>query len=187
MKKTTIALLVASGLFVVLLGAAIYYQSSNFLYAASAVPILIVIFIPDIKSSQYIKPGRSNRVSLSKSGGADGPELLAITFEPGYVNWRKRIVYFAVADAFDAPTDGTNDAAAPDIIASLRVLKYDLLPARNNNRWIGIQLDNLKERSTSLAFSLDTVNRLAIPMDDIRELTNLNIVPSASIDKNMEA
>jgi hypothetical protein len=187
MKKTTIALLLASGLFVVLLGAAVYYQSSNFLYAASAVPILIVIFIPDIKSSQYIKPGRSNRVSLSKTGGADGPELLSITFEPGYVNWKRRIVYFAATDAFDAPTDGANAVTAPDIIASLRVLKYDLLPARDRNRWIGIQLDNLKERSTSLAFSLDTVNRLVIQMDDIRELTNVQLTPNASIDKNIGA
>jgi hypothetical protein len=188
MKKNTIALLIASALFVVLLGAAIFYQSSNFLYAASAVPILIVIFIPDIKSRQYIKPGRSKQVSLFKSGGADGPELLSISFELGYLNWKKKVVYFAAASAFDAPTEANAESvASSDIAASLSVLKYDLISSRHRNKWIGIKLDNLRQRSTSLNFSVDAVNRLVIHMDDIREYMDVNLVPSASIDKNIGA
>jgi hypothetical protein len=223
MKKNTIALLLASGLFIVLLGAAIFYQSSNFLYAASAVPILIVMFLPDIKSSQYIKPSRDKRVLFVNSGGVDGPELFSIVFEQGYLNWRKKLVFFPLIDALGAPAEASaqlevaaanggaaNESAQANSLAAtallevteasvayalysapvntISVLKFDLAPHRRRTKWIGIRLDNLKERIDTLSFSVDQVNRLVIHMEDIRDLAGMTrIIPNTQPNKNIGA
>src|SRR5690348_1670027 len=106
MNKNIFAFLTAFVLFIVLLGLAVAYQSSRFLYAASAVPVLIVPFLPDIRTKQYLKPGkRGYPVNIFKTAGEADAELLVIEFKPGAVRWNKHLLYF---QAEDVPTGSEN-------------------------------------------------------------------------------
>lgn len=183
MIKRILALFTASVVFIALIVLAIHYQSANFLYAASALPILIVLLIPDVRSNQYIKPQKhKGQVHVYRTTGKSGPELLVITFQPGYIHWNKHIVYFQ-ADDVPAADQKTNDP----FTATFSVLKFDLVRHPRKPQWIGIRLAHLRERSKSLSFTIDEVNRFVIRMEDIREIAGRPAPVTSAANKNVQA
>lgn len=168
-------------LFGVLLGLAALLQEEMLIYAASAVPILIVVFLPDIKRYQYIRSGSRN-VAIYKQG--DGEEsILVITFEPGFLRWKSGMAYFHLKDIAGQPQPGT---AAQQNAASISVLAFDLSAHRRKTGWIGINLAQLAQRTANLSYTTDEVTRLVIYMKDLEEtaLTMMSSTATASQSKN---
>jgi len=156
-------------IFAVLIGLAFRYQSAYFLYAASIVPLVTVPFLPDIRTAQYLRAGkRSPSLRFYRTGEAAGtdPGLIIVEFAPGDILWNKHTVYFSLQDIAEARAD----SAEKKVAATLSVLKYDLVRHRRRKGWVGVRLAPLKERTAGLSFTLREVNRLAIRIEDIREL-----------------
>ncbi|WP_201317997.1 hypothetical protein [Paenibacillus sp. EPM92] len=176
--------------FAVLLGLAIYYESTVYLYAASALPILIVIWLPDIERHQYIRPKHRKRVSLRiHSGGVNGK--VTISFDPGFVRWRKAGKLYFHLDSLkreEAPETNMKPGKAAD--AGLPVLSYDLSAHPSKPGWIGIDLKQLAERTAGLSVTTDEVTRLTIRLGDLEEMAvrqMTNAVPVTSGSKQMQA
>lgn len=170
-------------LFVVLLGLAALLQQEMLIYAASAVPILIVIFLPDIKKHQYIRSSqRSNDVTIYKQG--EGEEsILVIAFKPGFLQWKRGLAYFHLNDIADEPRP---ELSALQNAASISVLSFDLSAHPGKAGWIGINLTQLAQRTANLSYTTDEINRLVIRMIDLEEaaLTMMSSAATASQGKN---
>lgn len=169
MKKTnTYGLVISILLFVIFIVLAIVFESIDYLYAASLLPIFIVVFLPDIRSGQYLKAAKhGNRVRLIKLQGNEAApdDLFIIAFEPGYVNWQRSILYFDIADAV------TYAELQPEsYTASMAILKYDLKLHPSKNNWIGVSLNQVVQRTKQLSYTTNEINRLVIQMQDIHEL-----------------
>ncbi|WP_248929971.1 hypothetical protein [Paenibacillus hamazuiensis] len=178
-KSNRIFLLLSVCLFALLIGLAVYKESSYFLYAASAIPLLIVPFLPDIKTNQYIKKGNSQPdVWLARTADESGPDRIVIGFEPGFIAWNKRRLYFCTDDI--PAESGSAKAPSRDITASLSVLKFDLVPHPKKAGWVGIELANLAQRTQGMSYTVDDINRLILSAEDVEEIAKLPGVTTAA-------
>lgn len=172
MKANKLLLAIGLILFLALFGASIWKQSPVLLYVASAIPIFIVPFLPDIRSSQKLHPSKQSVqiVKLADTAGEEA-EWLVVSFNPGTVYWNKKWLVI--------PTQGmsrVDEIYTDDYTASLTVLKYDLRTKKNRSGHISIYLPNLIERTANLRYTVDEVNRLVIRMDDLDDLMPLPTV-----------
>ncbi|WP_409341955.1 hypothetical protein [Paenibacillus sp. MBLB4367] len=167
MKRKSITFLCIGLLvFGLLIALAIWQQSAYLLYAASAVPLLIVPFIPDIRSNQHLKASRKDNVQIYKLATIEGAPAnhLIVQFEPGKVNWNRKMLYVSMKDA---PTVA-KDVFAPDS-ASVPVLTFDLVLHKRKSDLIGILLQNVKQRTSSFSFTTEEITRLVIRLEDLAE------------------
>jgi hypothetical protein len=157
---------------------AIPLESVFLLYAASVLPVVFVPFLPDFGSSQYIKPGkRQGQVETIRIVAESGASpLLLIRFQPGYLRWNKKVLYFSLNDVSSNPTLRIRE----DLTVSLSVLKHDLKRHPRKKSWIGVRLDHLKDRTRHMSFTLNEINRLVIRMEDIQELVSPPFSSSAA-------
>jgi hypothetical protein len=159
----------AIGLFliVVCIVLAFYIQSAYLLFTASILPILILPFLPDIRTKQTIEPLKNNK-SIQVYGVTDDNQkakYVVIEFKPGKIHWSKQILYFSADHVALAPTTSLKQDAA-----ALPIHKSDLMLKKGKYRWVGIRLNSLAERVSSFPFKLNKVNRLVISIQDIQEL-----------------
>lgn len=166
MKVNNVLLALGLLLFIGLFGASIWKQSPVLLYIASALPIFVVPFLPDIRTSQKLNSNKQSAqtVKLTDASGEEA-DWLVITFQPGTVYWNKKWLVI--------PTQGVTSVSeihTDDYTVSLPVLKYDLRTKKKRNGQISIYLPNLLERTQSLSFTVDEVSRLMIRMDDLEDL-----------------
>jgi hypothetical protein len=185
MKKSTYGLIISVLLFLIFIVLAIMLESTAYLYMASVLPLIIVPFLPDLRSSQYIKADKPNQpvrlIKLRSSEESTGA-LFVISFAQGYVNWHKSYIYFSFEDAV------TYAALMPEeYIVSMPVLKYDLKLHPRKKNWVGISLPQLKQRMKHLSFTTKEINRFVIQMDDLKEILELPANSSSSIDHGLQA
>jgi hypothetical protein len=142
-------------------------QSAYLLFTASILPVLILPFLPDIRTNQTIEPLKSNK-SIQVYGIADENQTakyVVIEFKPGKIHWSKHVLYFSADHVALAPTSSLKQDAA-----ALPIHKPDLVLKKGKYRWVGIRLNNLPERASSFPLTLKKVNRLVISIEDIKEL-----------------
>jgi hypothetical protein len=185
MKRSTYGLIISVLLFLIFIVLAIKLESTAYLYMASVFPLIIVPFLPDLRSSQYIRTDKPNQlvrlIKLRSSEGATGA-LFVIAFAPGYVNWHKNHLYFNFEDAV------TYAALLPeDYIVTMPVLKYDLKRHRRKKNWVGISLPQLKQRMKQLSYTTKEINRFVIQMEDLNEVLELPAKSSSSVDHGVQA
>lgn len=185
-NKNRFYLLLTVFIFILLIGLAVYLESSNLLYAASAVPLLIVPFLPDFQSSQYIRTGKvkgDGEVTISKTADPYGSGHIIISFPPGFVDWRKHRLYFR--------TDEIKPAASNEVIneiaASVPVLKFDLVRHPRKPGWVGIQLANLAQRTQGMSYTTAEINRLVINASDMEETVARKRAAAASQSRRLQA
>lgn len=169
MKANKLLLALGLLLFFVLFGTSVWKQSPILLYIASAIPIFIVPFLPDIRTAQKLQPSKQSVqiVKLTDASGEDA-EWLVVSFNPGTIYWNKKWLVI--------PTEGmnpVNEIHTDDYTASLTVLKYDLRTRKNHAGKISIYLPNLIQRTNGLSYTVEDVNRLMIRMEDLQELMPL--------------
>jgi hypothetical protein len=148
-------------------------------------PILIVWFMPDVRPSQWIRPGGKgkNKAYIYKIQGREPSEndLVVISFDNGYVNWNKQTLYFSLDKLPTLPERPKDEQTA-----TLSVLKHDL-HLHPRKRWIGIDLNKLSERAQYLSYTTNEVNRLVIRLADIaavagRRRASQNVPQSRSLE-----
>lgn len=174
-------------LFAALLGLAALFQSEMLIYAASAIPILIVLFLPDIKKYQYIRTTKNSK-NLAIYKQENGEEsLIIIAFQPGFLRWKSRKLFFHLNDI----SEDSNRAASVlqghgGTVASIPVLSFDLSAHKRKTGWISIDLSQLEQRTTNLSYTTDEINRLVIRMKDLEEtaLTMMSATTSSTKNKN---
>jgi hypothetical protein len=168
MKKTSFKYF-AIGLLgiVICLVLAYILQSAYLLFAASVLPLIILPYLPDIRSNQKIDPLTKNK-SIQVYGvtsNENQPSYVVIEFNPGKVLWSKQILYFSADHVAIAPTIVLKQSAI-----ALPINKNDLVIKKGKYRWVGIKLMHMSERSNSFSYKLNQVNRLVISIQDIKEL-----------------
>lgn len=152
--------------FLALIGVAIMLQSAIYLYAASAMPILIVMALPDARTNQYIRGKKAlEAVKIYKLSDEENP-LLILTCQPGFIHWNSKKLYFNLNDVQSTPHSAE---LANEEHASLSVLGFDLTAHPSKTGWIGIDLAQLKLRTANLSYTTDEITRLVIPMKDLEE------------------
>ncbi|MDF2669148.1 MAG: hypothetical protein K0R67_1454, partial [Paenibacillus sp.] len=91
MKANRILLIVSLVIFAVLFGASVLRESPVLLYIASAIPIFIVPFLPDIPTSQKLHSGKQSTEIIKRSDpSGEEAEWLVVTFQPGTIQWNRR-------------------------------------------------------------------------------------------------
>jgi hypothetical protein len=186
MKKTnTFGLIFSILLFVIFIVLSIMFESTDYLYVASMLPLFIVLFLPDLKSSQYIKPAKQgNKVRLIKLQEKEPSptDLFVISFEPGYVQWHRENLYFRLSDAV------THANLPPDPhTASMAVLQYDLKRHPRKKNWIGVSLKQIVPRTQQLSYTPNEINRLVIQMQDIHNVLQHTPYTTASTGSDIQA
>lgn len=162
-SKNSLALTAGLILFFGLIASAILLQSAYLLYAATGIPILLVPFIPDLKTSQTVKPGQSSsRMRVYRTDNEEGEGFIVLESLHGGIPWNKKRIYFPVAD-LPAPAPSSYPAGS----AGIPVLQYDLFPHRRKKGFYGIELANVAARFRTLSFTTDEVTRLVIRMEDL--------------------
>jgi hypothetical protein len=168
MKKTSFKYF-AIGLLSIVICLVLAYvlQSAYLLFAASVLPLLILPYLPDIRSKQLIDPLTKNKSIqvYGVSSNENQPSYVVIEFKPGKVLWSKHTLYFSADHVAIAPTAGLKQNAI-----ALPIYKNDLVIKKGKYRWVGIKLKHMTERSNSFSFKLNQVNRLVISIQDIKEL-----------------
>ncbi|MCD1259384.1 hypothetical protein B5M42_011120 [Paenibacillus athensensis] len=187
MKTKTYGLLCSSLLFVILLVLTFIFKSVPLLYATTVCPLLIVPFMPDIRSAQLIRMSRSDasvRI-IHVQGREPGPsDLFVIRLQPGYIQWERDYLYF---DVRDAVTYSALPQQEQELAASMAVLPFDLKPHRRYPYRVGISLANLKTRTAQLAITTQEINRLVIRTSDLMELTGRRRSSSAAAGRSLRA
>lgn len=186
--KTGIIVFAGILLFALFIALAIKYESAFLLYGASVVPFLLVPFLPDIPSSQWLKPAGTKKGNVTIYRTEAAPEthngLIVIDFTPGTIDWGKRRLYFSIdgipTAVYQVPeTPGT---------ATLSVLPYDLLIHPRKKHCYGIQLKHLLERSSSFSFTTDEVGRFIIRAEDLQQLhSSRSVTKSETLGKGLGA
>jgi hypothetical protein len=177
MKANRILLIVSLVIFAVLFGASVLRESPVLLYIASAIPIFIVPFLPDIPTSQKLHSGKQSTEIIKRSDpSGEEAEWLVVTFQPGTIQWNRRWLI--------VPTEGistNNQNYNDDYTASVTVLKYDLKTRKSRNGTISIKLSNLSQRITGLSYTVNEVNRLMIRMEDLQSIVELPVVAATAV------
>nr|WP_210023570.1 MULTISPECIES: hypothetical protein [unclassified Paenibacillus] len=175
-----------------LLGFAIYYESAIYLYAASALPVVIVPLLPDMIKNQYADavPKKSVRFVKLTVGG---DPILAISFTPGFIRWNRGTgkLFFHLNQMSEIPElTGIPDRHQGTKEASLTVLPFDLSLHPRKQGWVGIDLCQLAQRTGSLPCTTSEVTRLLIRMSDLEavamQLLSSSGLPSGA-DKQQQA
>jgi hypothetical protein len=180
-KKQKWSLFGAILLFIALLGLALLFESELFIYAASAIPILIVLALPDIRQQQYIQNGKNpDGIQFYKIANSDDP-LLIISFQPGYVRWHCKKLFFNLNE-MKAETVEILPAAGDS--ASIPVLSFDLSAHRRRTGWFGIDLAQLSQRTVNLSYTTEEVNRFVIHMKDLEAVALLMMASSSPVVAN---
>ncbi|NQX68733.1 hypothetical protein HQN90_21645 [Paenibacillus alba] len=185
MKPNQFGLITSLLLFLIFIVLSLVFQSTTYLYIASVGPLLIVPFLPDIRTSQFIKPnqakGAVRLITMENKDKADS-DFLVIYFEPGYVNWTSGKLYFHLDDVMK------NVYIKPDpLAAAMTVLKYDLFLHRSKKNWVGISLNQLKQRTEQLSYTTNEINRLVIQLSDVNELLQRPISQPAATGQSVGA
>ncbi|MCZ8515667.1 hypothetical protein O9H85_25300 [Paenibacillus filicis] len=165
MSKRKALLLAGSVIaFGILIACAVHFESTEYLYIASALPILIVLLLPDIRQNQFIVLKKNSGIRLIKQ--TEGQEtLLVIEFTPGSILWDRTMLYFDLNQLSEArPVSKSSEPSA-----SLSVLSFDLSLHPRKPNWIGIRLNQISERTRSLSYTTEEVTRLVIRMSDLEE------------------
>lgn len=168
MKTNIIGFIFSLLVFVIFIVLAIVFQSTNYLYTASILPLVIVPFLPDIKAGQFVDPAKSgNQVRLIRLQGNEpsASDLLVIAFEQGFVDWRRKTLYFRLEDAVPYAS-----LQPEPYTVSIAVLGYDLKKHPRKKNWIGVSLQNIAGRTKHLSYTTNEINRLVIQLQDIRDL-----------------
>ncbi|MEK8132159.1 hypothetical protein WMW72_30100 [Paenibacillus filicis] len=170
MSKMKIWLLVLwITLFAVFLGCSILFESPVCLYVASALPILIVLWLPNPEQNQYIRRRHLKKVQLlTRNSGENG--LLTITFTPGFVRWKRGAKLYFHLDTLsrEEPVEaGEPGEESPH--TSLSILPFDLLPHPRKSGWVGIDLDQVAARTSSLAIATSQVARFVVPLQALEQ------------------
>ncbi|SDN29631.1 hypothetical protein SAMN04487897_102423 [Paenibacillus sp. yr247] len=178
MKPNHFGLITSSLLFLTFIVLSLVFQSTTYLYIASVCPLLIVPFLPDIRSNQFIKPNQSKGavrlITMENKEKADS-DFLVILFEPGYIKWKRGNLFFNLDDIMK------DVYIKPDpFAATMTVLKYDLFPHRSKKNWVGISLAQLEQRTEQLSYTTNEINRLVIQMSDVKELLQRPIAQPSS-------
>ncbi|MDR6553761.1 hypothetical protein [Paenibacillus qinlingensis] len=182
MKLKLLGLIATLLLFLTFIVLSIKSESTTYLYIASVCPLLVVPFLPDIRSNQYIKANGPVRLITMESKDSGDSDFLVILFEPGYIKWNGGKLFFNLADNMK------DVYVKPDpLAATLTVLKFDLLTHRRKKNWIGISLAQLQQRTEQLSYTTNEVNRLIIRISDIQELQQTNINQPASVGQQVGA
>ncbi|WP_442601645.1 hypothetical protein [Paenibacillus sp. KN14-4R] len=185
-KKNYIWLYVSIIAFIILCALAFVFQSIYFIYAASAVPIIIVLFMPDMNGVQWISPSKSkNRLLIYKVQASDpsDSDMLIISFQPGYVNWNKRYLYFSLDKIPTLP-----QVQVEDFTTNLAVLSSDLHMHKSKQGFVGISVPNLIERSKPMPYTTNEVNRMTIRMADLHHVaTSRKLKTSVGAKKSLRA
>ncbi|QGQ98108.1 hypothetical protein EHS13_26080 [Paenibacillus psychroresistens] len=168
MKKTSFKFF-AIGLLgiVICLVLAYVLQSAYLLFAACVLPLLILPYMPDIRTNQEINPLSKNK-SIQVYGitsGENQASYVVIEFKPGRIIWSKHALYFSADHVAMAPTSSLKSNAI-----ALPIYKSDLIIKKGKHRWVGIKLKGMTERSSKFSFKLKQVNRLVVSIQDIKEL-----------------
>ncbi len=162
--KNSLALAAGLILFFGLIASAILLESAYLLYAATGIPIMLVPFIPDLKTSQTVKPGQSaSRMRVYRTDNENGEGFIILESLQGGIPWNKKRLYF--------PVDGlptTAPTAYPAGTAGIPVLQFDLVPHRRNKELYGIEMANVAARFRTLSYTADEVTRLVISLEDLR-------------------
>jgi hypothetical protein len=185
-KKTLVWLLLGSLAFILLIILAVILQSAYLLYAASVVPLLIVPFLPDFRSNQWVKPWKTKNVEIYRNVTGEGtdPDFVVIRFKPGAIKWRKNILYFPYAGL---PVE-IIAFGVKENLTSITALKHDLVLHPRKKQWIGIRLTHLVERCSGLPYTLKDLNCVNIHWNDIIELLPPeNISHSVSEGNSLQA
>jgi hypothetical protein len=142
-------------------------QSANLLFAASVLPLIILPFLPDLRSNQKIDPSSKNKSVQVYGITSDNnqPNYVVIEFKPGKVHWSKQVLYFSADHVAIAPTASLKQNAI-----ALPIHKHDLMIKKGKYRWVGIKLKHMVERSNSHSLKLNQVNRLVINIQDIKDI-----------------
>jgi hypothetical protein len=177
-KKQIWSLIGAVFLFVALLGLALLFESELFIYAASAIPILIVLVLPDIRQNQYMHSGKNaSNVQFVKVANGDEP-LIVISFQPGFVRWHCRKLYF---DLNDLQLNSAETLPSVGNSASISLLSFDLSAHPRRAGWFGIDLAQISQRTANLSYTTEEVNRFVIQMKDLEEVSLIMAVASSSV------
>jgi hypothetical protein len=161
-KKQLIIFFSGLVLFLVVLGLSIVLQSAVLLYIASAIPMLVVPYLPDLRTNQVLKARRGVEVVRVGENNPDS-EMLIVSFKPGDIYWNKRYLYISLNDMV---SDSQSDLGP--FTLSMTVLRHDLHFQPKKNR-IGVYLPNLLERLKDMPISPNEVNRLTLRMEDVRD------------------
>lgn len=185
MKSNHFGLITSVLLFLIFIVLSLVYQSTTYLYIASVCPLLIVPFLPDIRSSQFIKPNKAKgavRLITMENRDKGDSDFLVILFEPGYVKWKGSKLFFNLEDIMK------DVYIKPDpYAATMTVLKYDLFAHRRKKNWIGISLKQLEQRTEQLSYTTNEINRLIIRMSDVNELLQRPMTQPASTGQSIGA
>ncbi|UKS24760.1 hypothetical protein LOZ80_24530 [Paenibacillus sp. HWE-109] len=185
MKPNHFGLITSLLLFLIFIVLSLVFQSTTYLYIASVGPLLIVPFLPDIRTGQFIKPNQAKgavRLITMENKDQAHADFLVIYFDPGYVKWNSGKLYFHLDDIMK------NVYIKPDpLAATLTVLKYDLFLHRNKKNWVGISLAQLKQRTEQLSYTTNEVNRLVIQLSDINELLQRPLSQPAATGQSIGA
>ncbi|WP_079913542.1 hypothetical protein [Paenibacillus sp. 32352] len=172
-------------LFAALLGLAALFQSDMLIYAASAIPIFIVLFLPDIKKHQYIRSRKHSKNFAIYKQDSGEETLVVIAFQPGFVRWKAGRLYFHLNDiSEDSSKAASVFQGSEGTVASLPVLSFDLSAHKRKTGWISIDLAQLEQRTTNLSYTTDEINRLVIRLKDLEEAALTIMSASASSSKN---
>lgn len=151
-------------LFLAVFGLSVLLQSPILLYIASAIPMFVVPFLPDLKLRQTLKPTADGiDIAMTDCGGDPEAEMLIVAFPPGRVHWNRKLVYVSLDRIRTVPS-----AVREEYTAAVTVLRHDLTFDSRHNR-IGICLPNVLERLHGLPFTAGEVNRLLLRMEDVRD------------------
>ncbi|MCZ8523818.1 MULTISPECIES: hypothetical protein [Paenibacillus] len=173
--------------FLSLLGLSYRFESIYLLYAASAMPILITMLLPNRQGHQFIKASKRYRFRLEPMGGDPS---LSVTFAPGDVRWTRGKLYLplkTVRKLKSTAGDSPEAANAP----SLSVLPYDLSLHPSKKGWVGIDLLQLAERTRSLSYTTHEVSRLVIRISDLEAAAAVkpgtSPLPAAAAGERLQA
>ncbi|MDU0203907.1 MULTISPECIES: hypothetical protein [Paenibacillus] len=185
MKPNHFGLITSSILFLTFIVLSLVFQSTTYLYIASVGPLLIVPFLPDIRSGQYIKPNQAKgavRLITMENKDKSGSDFLVILFEQGFVKWDRRQLYFNLDDVMK------DVYIKPDpFAATMTVLKYDLSLHRKKKNWIGISLPQLQQRMSQLSYTTNEINRIVIQLSDVNELLQKTVSQPAAAGRSVGA
>ncbi|MGG1556114.1 hypothetical protein [Paenibacillus ferrarius] len=179
MKPKMFGLLASFLLFVIFIVLSLVYQSTIYLYIASALPIAIVPFLPDIRTDHFVKANRTDGkvrlIAMENKNGSD-TDFLVLLVEPGYLRWNRGRLYFNLADVMQ------DVYIKPDpMAATITVLKYDLQLHHRKKNWIGISLPQLAQRTEQLSYTTNEINRLLISVSDLQELMQASVKRQAAV------
>lgn len=181
MKKTSWGLIYAILLFLLMCGLAYLFESIILIYIASFIPVIIVLLLPNKRTSQWILPGEGKKRAIIYQVQGKVPsdsDLLVIAFDHRYINWNKSVLYFPthrIPAVMKLPQD-------PNAV-SLSVLKHDMFPHPAKRGYVGIEVSHLLQRLEYLPYSPDEVNRLVIRLSDLHSISGRRRASRTAVQK----